>query len=166
MKIIKYLEAIFDAIMDALFFIAGVLLILIMLSVTMDVIMRYFLNRPQFWVGELSEYALLYITFTGTAWVLKKDAHVKIDILSTLLSPKKINILGLFASIICIFVCIVLIYYGVKVTWDHFARRVFLPTLMQFPKGPLLAIIPVGAFLLLIQFMRRISQLLREFKIR
>jgi len=155
MKLIKHLEAIFDAIVDAFAFLAGALVVLIMLFVSLDVIMRYFLNRPIFWVGELSEYALLYITFTGTAWVLKNDSHVKIDILIGWVNPKKRNIMDLSVSIICIFICVVLTYYGVKVAWDHFVRGVYNPALMSFPKAPLLAIIPIGSFLLLIQFIRR-----------
>ena len=134
---------------------SGILLVYVMLSVTLDVILRYFFNRPQFWVGELAEYSLLYITFAGTAWVLKRDSHVKIDILNTILSPRHLCILNFISGIIGIFVCSVLTYYGTKVTWDHFERGMYNPTLMEFPKGPLLLIIPVGTFLLLIEFIRR-----------
>lgn len=166
MKKRKQLEIIFDAIVDALAFFAGVLLVLLMLFVSADVVMRYFLNRPQFWVGELAEYALLYITFAGTAWVLKRDAHVKIDILGAVLSPKNINILDLISGVMGIFVCAVLTYYGAKVTWDHFERGVYNPTLMEFPKGPLLIIIPVGTFLLLIQFIRKTLAILADLRAR
>ena len=79
-KTIKYLEAIFDTIINISAIFAGVLIILIMLCVCVDVIMRYFFNSPLFWVVELGEYAMLYITFTGAAWLLKTDGHVTIDI--------------------------------------------------------------------------------------
>ena len=166
MKIGYHLDRFFDVVLRGLAGLSGVLLVYVMLSVTLDVIMRYFLNRPQFWVGELAEYALLYITFTGTAWVLKRDSHVKIDILYALLSQRHINILGLVSSIIGIFICAVLTYYGAKVTWDHFARGMYNPTLMEFPKGPLLIIIPIGTLLLMIQFIRRSFTLLTELRTR
>jgi C4-dicarboxylate transporter DctQ subunit len=105
MKIRNHFERFFDVTLSGLAGLSGILLVYVMLSVTLDVIMRYFLNKPQFWVGELSEYALLYITFTGTAWVLKRDSHVKIDILYAFLKQRQINILGLVSSIIGIFVC-------------------------------------------------------------
>jgi C4-dicarboxylate transporter DctQ subunit len=162
MKIINYLNAIFDGTVNALAIFAGVLLVLIMLAISMDVIMRYFLNQPQYWVGELSEYALLYITFTGAAWVLKNDGHVKIDILTNLLNVRKQRILNFFAGIICIFVCSVITYYGVKVSWDHFERGVYNPTLMSFPKAPLLGIIPLGTFLLLIQLIKIIGKIIKS----
>ena len=121
---------------------------------------------PQYWVGELAEYSLLYITFTGTAWVLRKDGHVKIDILMAHINPRKTQILEAIASVIGILVCALLTYYGVDVALDHMARGVYNPTLMEFPKGPLIAIIPIGAFLLFIQFIRRFFDLLKDLRMR
>lgn len=166
MKIRDHFDRFFDVILSGLAGLSGVLLVYVMLSVTLDVIMRYFLNKPQFWVGELAEYALLYITFTGTAWVLKRDSHVKIDILYAFLRQRHIHILGLVSSIIGIFICAVLTYYGTKVTWDHFERGIYNPTLMEFPKGPLLIIIPIGTLLLMIQFIRKSFALLTELRTR
>ena len=166
MKIGYHLDRFFDVVLRGLAGFSGVLLVYVMLSVTLDVIMRYFLNKPQFWVGELAEYALLYITFTGTAWVLKRDSHVKIDILYAFLSQRQINILALVSSTIGIFICAVLTYYGAKVTWDHFERGIYNPTLMEFPKGPLLIIIPIGTLLLMIQFIRKSFTLLTELRAR
>jgi len=166
MKIWNHFDRVLDAILSGLAGLSGALLVYVMLSVTLDVIMRYFLNKPQFWVGELAEYTLLYITFTGTAWVLKRDSHVKVDVLYALLKPKHINILELVSSIIGIFVCAVLTYYGTVVTWDHFQRGVYNPTLMEFPKGPLLMIIPIGTFLLMIQFIRKAFTTLGALKTR
>ena len=166
MKIGYHLDRFFDVILRGLAGLSGVLLVYVMLSVTLDVIMRYFLNKPQFWVGELAEYALLYITFTGTAWVLKRDSHVKIDILYAFLRQRHIHILGLVSSIIGIFICAVLTYYGTKVTLDHFERGIYNPTLMEFPKGPLLIIIPIGTLLLMIQFIKKSFALLTELRTR
>ena len=142
----------------------GVLVTLIMLSVSVDVIMRYFFNSPLFWVGELAEYAMLYITFTGTAWLLKKEGHVTIDILTVVIDSKTRNILGVITNILGVFISVFLTYYGAIVTWDHFLRSVYNPSLLQFPKAPLIAVIPFGSFLLLIQFMRKTLILLQDLK--
>jgi len=159
-------QRVFDGALGWLASLSGLLLVYVMLSITLDVVLRYFFNRPQFWVGELAEYSLLYITFAGAAWVLKKDAHVKIDILNTFLSPRYVRILDFASNIIGIFVCSVLTYYGVKVTWDQFARGMYNPTLMEFPRGPLLLIIPVGTFFLLMEFIRRALKNFKDFKTR
>jgi TRAP-type C4-dicarboxylate transport system permease small subunit len=156
MRQLKFAETIFEFAISAFLFISGVLLTLIILAVCTDVVMRYLFNRPIFWVAELSEYSLLYITFLGTAWLLKQGGHVKIDLFTSRLAPKKRERLAIVSGIIGIFISVVFTYYGFKVTWDLFERGVFNPTLLEFPKGPLIAVIPIGFFLLLIQFVRMI----------
>lgn len=154
MAIKKNFSGVFDAFLTSMAFLAGVLIILIMLSITMDVILRYFLDRPQFWVGELAEYSLLIITFIGTTWVLKKNGHVTVDVLGQVLKGRLKLIIDLVVCLICLIVCGILIYYGSLVAWDHHQRGIYNPTLLSIPKAPLLAIIPLGSLMLLIQLLR------------
>ena len=148
-------ESIFDAILNVFAFLSALLLAFIMLSICLEVIMRYFLNRPLVWVIEMSEYALLYITFLGTAWLLRREGHVTVDILLVRLNPKNQAALGFFSSIIGIIISLVFIWYGSDVAWDHYQRGVFKPTVLQFPTAPILAIIPIGSVILAMQFIRR-----------
>ena len=147
--------AIFDAILNVFAFLSALLLAFIMLSICLEVIMRYFLNRPLVWVIEMAEYALLYITFLGTAWLLRREGHVTVDILLVRLNPKNQAALGFFSSIIGIIISLVFIWYGSDVAWDHYQRGVFKPTVLQFPTAPILAIIPIGSVILAMQFIRR-----------
>jgi TRAP-type C4-dicarboxylate transport system permease small subunit len=91
---------ILDRIIDLCAFAAGLLLSFILISVCLEVVMRYFLNRPLQWVIELTEYALLYITFLGTAWLLKKDGHIAVDVMLFRLGPRAQAFLGVFSSAI------------------------------------------------------------------
>jgi TRAP-type C4-dicarboxylate transport system permease small subunit len=156
MKTLEYLGKLFDVITDALAFIAGVILILIMISVSLDVVMRYFLKAPMLWVDELSEYGLLYITFMGTAWLLKQEGHVAVDLIDNVVSLKGRKRLTIFSSVVGMFVCAVVTYFGVEVTWSLFARGIYNPTMLEIPRGVLVAVIPLGTFLLCVQFVRRI----------
>ena len=52
--------------------VAMVVLGLIIFSVCLEIIMRYFLNWPLVWVVELTEYGLLHVTFLGAAWLLRQ----------------------------------------------------------------------------------------------
>jgi TRAP-type C4-dicarboxylate transport system permease small subunit len=156
--------AIFDGILNGLAFLSALLLAFIMLSICLEVIMRYFLNRPLVWVIEITEYSLLYITFLGTAWLLRREGHVTVDILLVRLNPKTRAALGLFSSIIGIVISLVLIWYGSEVAWDHYQRGVFKPTVLQFPTAPILAIIPTGSVILAMQFIRRGYVFLRKWR--
>ncbi len=146
---------ILDKIIEIFAFIAGLILAFILLSVCLEVFMRYFLNRPLQWVVELTEYALLYITFLGAAWLLKRERHINVDIFLSLLSSRTRAGLKIFSSLIGIIVSFCLVWYGFAVSWEHFQDGIYNITLLEFPKAPLLAIIPIGSLILLAQFIRR-----------
>jgi TRAP-type C4-dicarboxylate transport system permease small subunit len=141
-----------------------VILMFLMLSVCADVILRYFFNRPQAWVVEISEYLLLYITFLGAAWVLKNEGHVIVDILIARVSPTTRLIFGIISSVIGTFVCLVVFWFGAVETLDIFKRGVANPSVLEFPKAPLVAIIPFGSFFFMIQFLRRAFGFLRSLR--
>lgn len=155
MKLLTKASTFFDSIMGLLAFLAAVLLVFTMLSVSYDVVMRYFLNRPTLWVQEIAEYSLLYITFLGVAWLLKKEGHVKMDLVISRLNPETQALLNVITSVICAVICALLVWYGVQVTWDSFQVGYRSGTELDIFRWPMDAIIPVGSFLLFIQFLRR-----------
>ncbi|MDP6179526.1 MAG: TRAP transporter small permease, partial [Desulfatiglandales bacterium] len=104
MNFLAKIGSILDKIIKFFSFLAGVILAFILLSVCLEVLMRYFLNRPLQWVVELTEYALLFITFLGTAWLLKREGHIKVDVFLTLFSPKAQAGLKIFSYLIGIIV--------------------------------------------------------------
>lgn len=151
----KKLMALFDHVVNGMIFLAGLILVFIMLSVCLEVILRYFLNRPQVWVTEVTEVLLLYITFLGTTWLLRQEGHVKVDILLNRLKPRILALLGIFSSAIGILVSITLTVSGFKLTWDYVQRGIYTPTAMEIPVWIIIVIIPVGSLMLLVQFIRR-----------
>lgn len=151
MSPLKSLESFFDRILGIFVAFACIILALVMLSVCLEVFLRYFLNRPQVWVVELSEYALLYITFLGAAWVLKGDGHVTVDLFTSLMRSKSRAVCLLASFIVCFMVSIFLAVYGIRVTWDHFSQGIYNPTILEMPKAAILLVIPLGGITLFIQ---------------
>jgi TRAP-type C4-dicarboxylate transport system permease small subunit len=151
----KKLMALFDHVVDGMIFLAGLILVFIMLSVCLEVILRYFLNCPQVWVTEVTEVLLLYITFLGTTWLLRQEGHVKVDIILNRLKPRMLALLGIFSSAIGILVSITLTVSGFQLTWDYVQRGIYTPTAMEIPVSIIIVIIPVGSLMLLLQFVRR-----------
>lgn len=141
--------------MNGMIFLAGLLLIFIMLSVCMDVIMRYFMNRPQIWVTEVIECLLLYVTFLGSPWLLREEGHISVDVLVNRVGPKTGALLGIISSVIGLFVSCTLAVYGFRLTWDFFQRNIYTPTAMEIPVSAIIVIIPVGSLVLFFQFARR-----------
>ncbi len=155
LKLLRKLTVFFDRTLDVLVFVACVILAFVALSIGLEVFMRYFLGRPLIWVVEISEYSLLFITFLGTAWLLRREGHVSLDFVVTRLKPKNQALLNIFTSILGTMVCLVLVWYSARITWYNFQAGTYLETLLEPSKAAILAVIPLGSFLLFIQFLRR-----------
>ena len=126
---------------------------LIIFSVCLEIIMRYFFNRPLSWVVELTEYGLLYITFLGAAWLLRTGGHVRVDIIVNFMSERWRKRCAVFSSAVGLVVSLVLTVFGVVVTYDHLVRGIYKPTILEFPTGVVLAVVPLGSLFLSARFL-------------
>lgn len=57
----------------------AVLLVVMVVSVSSAVFFRYVLNAPLPWPEELSRFALVWMTFVGSALAMKRKGHVLVD---------------------------------------------------------------------------------------
>lgn len=164
MKVLGRFNSFFDRVIDVMFYIASGVILVIFFSIGTEIFMRYFLNRPQIWPVEITEYAMLYLTFLGAAWLLREEGHVKLDVLFVLLKPRNQALLNSLTSILGIIVFSVLLFYGTWGTWLHYQKGLRTFSVMELLKWPFLIVIPFGSLLLLIQFIRRTYSYWEEFK--
>lgn len=155
MKLLRKFDPFLDRLNHCLAWMAGILLIYAMLSVTYNVFSRYFFDRPVVWVLEISEYCLLYIVFLGAAFLLQNEGHVRVDLLLNRLRPVAQARLNAITSIAGAIVCLILTIYGARITWDAFINHVPTMEFLKMPYFIILIIIPIGSFLLTVQFLRR-----------
>ena len=161
---LKKVGNIFNHCNRALALVAGVVTVFVMLAINYEVFMRYFLNRPTLWTLEISEYSLVYITFLGAAWVLRKDGHVKIDLLVRVLKPRSQIILNIITSIMGAGLGIIFTWYSAQITWGSFRTNYVSVSDLEFPLFLVQLVIPIGCFLLFVQFLRNIIGFLSEWK--
>ena len=164
MNFLSRIEIIFDRLIGFLARCASFLFLGVMLIVCLEIFMRYFLNRPQTWVVEIAEFSILFITFLSIAWLLREEAHVKIEMLLGFLSSKNQALLNFITSIIGSATCLVLAAYGVQATWIAFKLGRTTRTAMMVKQWPLLVIMPIGFFLLFFQFIRRTRDYYKEWE--
>ena len=138
--------------------IGALCVIFMMLAISYAVILRYLWGQPVAWVVEISSYLMLYITFLGTAWLLRKDGHVEVDLFLGNVKPrvragfKAITYLG--GAV----VGFVLFWKGLLVTIDSYQRGVTVIGILNTPQFLLVGIIPVGGALLLLEFILKIRR--------
>lgn len=131
---------------------AAAILIFMTLMICYSVIMRYFFRMPLGWSNEIAEYALLYITFLGATWLLKKDGHVRVDLLLNSVGEVWRALLNAWTSLLAIAICLLITYHGTLSTIEHYQRGIPVIQSLVIAKYLLLLIIPVGTFMLLLQF--------------
>lgn len=164
MKLLRKAIYIFDRIIDIAAFFASGLIIFSMIIVCFEVLMRYFLNRPTIWVVEIAEYCILFITFLATAWVLKRESHVQVDLVLNALNPRSQTLLNIITSIIGAMICLIIMWYGIRVTGQYFEIGLPAPTELRTPRCIITAIIPIGSFLLFVQFVIRTHRHLEKWR--
>jgi C4-dicarboxylate transporter DctQ subunit len=147
---------IFDKINNGLIYFNGVLMFSVMIFVTLDIILRNLFNFPIEYLDEFSGYSIVYMCFLGVAWVLRREGHVSVDIVIDHLSPRSRTIQKIVVSIFLAMMCLILTYFGAGATYDVYTRGKYIDIGINVPVFPLLVVMPLGFFLLFIQFLRRI----------
>lgn len=144
-----------DKLLGIMVFFAGMLLLFVTFSISYTIFSRITGLSSPLWVLQYNEYALLWITFLGTAWVLKRNKHVSIDLVTGRLSQKKQSWFRLFHSLLGMVLCLVFLWYGAWVTIEQFQRGVVDVQAVDVPKYLILMVIPIGFLALVLQFVRQ-----------
>lgn len=64
---------------------SGLATLALAVLISFDVLMRYFLNRPQLIVDEVGPYLLLLVIFGAAAQTFRIGGHVRVDLITSLL---------------------------------------------------------------------------------
>lgn len=155
-------KTVFDRVLNVLGVAAGVLVALMMLEVSVDVFMRYFLNRPISWTIEFNQYAMIFVLYLGVAWVLRDKGHVVMDIVIIRMNHKYRKLTDSITSIMAAIVCFIITWYGVLVNVDYFQTGYMYGEVLNIPAFSLQFIVPLGMFLLTIQFLRQAYGYMRK----
>jgi TRAP-type C4-dicarboxylate transport system permease small subunit len=146
------LDLFLDRLHIALAWLAAAAILFMMLAISYAVMMRYAWNKPVPWIVEISSYLMLYITFLGTAWLQRKGGHVEVDLLTGRFKPRIRAAFRTVTSLAGAVVGFVLAWKGSLVTVDYFQRDVTAIGILNTPQFLLMGIIPIGGFLLLVEF--------------
>ena len=124
--------------------IAGFSLLAMTLMVTMDVTLRYGFNAPTKWANEFSAYLAVLVIFLGISYVLRENAHIRVDVVVRKLPRRAQDWIRVITSVILLGYIIILFH----LTWDvlvmNFAINKSSFTAMDVPIWPIQAFIPLG----------------------
>jgi len=145
---------IFDRVIDVMAALAAVILVFICAAVCYTIGMRFLFTKTTIWIMQTTEYALLWIVFLATTWLLREGGHITTDIITVHLKDKTKGYLECVMFVIAGLACAVMVYFGVVHVCDCIAGGVTDVRAVTVPKSAVFFIIPTGFALLTIQFFR------------
>ena len=146
---------IFNRILDIGRILGMGMIIFSMLAICVHVAMRYIFNYPINWVIDVSTIFIFLMTFLGSAWLLREEGHVSLDLLLSHITSRNWVLIQFINSLLCAAVCAVITGYGVVETVSIWKLDIYMDMPLAPPKWPIIIIVPLGCFLLFIQFLRR-----------
>ena len=144
----------FDRTIDFMALLAGVILVFITAAVCYTIGMRYLFTKTTIWIMPTTEYALLWIVFLATTWLLREGGHITTDIIYVHLNEKTKRYLNGIMFVIGGLACAVMVFFGILYMYDCMVGRVTDVRAVTVPKAAVFMIIPLGSILLTIQFFR------------
>lgn len=150
----KTLKSIFDvveAISEKTGRLAGYVVVVMMFITAVDVVARYVFNRPLLWGWLLNRQLFgVFILFAGV-YTMLKGGHIRIEILYDHFPPKVKFIARLIAVAAFISFMGVLVWQGSWMGWNSLRMGELAPGAFRIPLYPLKLLIPVVAFLFLLE---------------
>ncbi len=116
-----------------------------------EILVRFVFNKPTIWANEAVVYLSAIGYLLGGAYSLYYRAHVSVDILYLRFSPRVRAILNVITFFFILIYLGALIWMGSIYAWESLKVREATGSPWNPPIYPLKIVIPVGAFILLIQ---------------
>jgi C4-dicarboxylate transporter, DctQ subunit len=123
-------------------------------AVSYEVVMRYAFNRPTVWAVDLAAFALLWITFLTSPWLVRNNGHITIEFFIALLKPTYRLTLRAITFLLAAGISTLLFWESLNATLQAFQRGVLTVGSWEVPRGFVWMIMPLGSFFLIVEFLR------------
>ncbi len=159
----KYLIKVLNSFSDKIGLISSFLILILIILVSLSVILRYVFSIGFVWLQDLYIWIHAIFILLGISYTLKKDEHVRIDLLYRSWSKKTKNIINFVGILIF---GVPLTYFLIKNGSDYFIRSYNLNESSKESGGlPNIFILKFFIFFLgLLMFLEIIRQILNFFK--
>ena len=157
------LSAAYGRLLDA-FALAGCgVLFLLMVMICADVLLRNVAIIPGLdglsWSNELSESMLYLLTMLAAPWLLRRGAHVRVDILLRAIPARAAWYCEWLADTIAFACCVVMVVYGTRSAIASFMSDSLSIKTLILPEWWLLAPLPAAFALLAVECLFRMRRL-------
>ncbi|WP_137701590.1 TRAP transporter small permease [Marimonas lutisalis] len=144
----------YTALLYAMAFVAGAMLIWLMVSVIVSVLMRNMGLQPYAWLFTSAEYGLLYMTMLGAPWLVRDKGHVHIELVTAALPEATRRVVSRAVALACVVVCVILTWKGLDLFLTNIERSDYDVRAYYFPRWILTISFPLSFGLMAVEFSR------------
>lgn len=144
------------------YIVACAALVVMTFSVAYEVCMRYVFKRPTIWSFEICSYLFIAMVLLAAAHVHRVDRHIKMEYLSNVLSVRATAWNRLFASILGVFYCALVVWKGGEfaMTGYHYHSA----SILAAPLFPTMVMVPIGFLLWGLQYLVKIGEAIQTLR--
>lgn len=162
-NIIETLQAAVGRLYDFLMVLACLLLLMIVGSITLDVLLRNLaiqgLPRGFPASNDISEYALYFCTLLAAPWLLRAGQHIRVDIVLRAVPAKLAWACEWLSDVMALTGCVVVAWIGVVMAYRSYASGAIQIKSIVIPEWWVMAPLPVAFALLAVEFAFRMRRL-------
>jgi len=107
------------------------------------------------WLYEAVEYALYFGVFIGAPWVLHQGAHVKVDVVTSALSPRAAVRVERSMDLVGALICTALFVYGIRIALWEYEDGTMPDKDLRIATWTMMAVFAFSFLLLTIEFLLR-----------
>ena len=136
--------------------------VLITLAATCySVFMRYVVGTPVTWIDELSGYLVVAIVMFGAAEALRRDDHIQVDLLTSRLTGRSLEVMRVLWMLLVIVFTAVLLFSAWRAVAFSYNFGLYSDGYLEMPLWKPQSLLVVGSALILLASLAKISRALR-----
>lgn len=152
------LKQIFDNLEEYILMLLFPVMVIVVFVATM---LRYLTDFPLPWSAEVARYVMVWLAYIGASLAIKKNAHLGVEIVVSLLPAELQKFFGYLRTALIILFNILVIYFTFQIIENQIATGQLSPAL-RIPIYWAYIAIPIGAALMIIRSIQAVLVPVKE----
>jgi len=144
----------YDALVYGMALVAAFLMAAMMVTITLDVVLRNLGYQSSAHFFTFTEYALLIVPCLGAPWLAREKGHIYVEILLMSLPLRVRRAMTVAIGLVCVAVCLTVAWFGLQVTLNDYLQSEKDVRSMDFPRWMVVGFIPLSFLMMAIEFVR------------
>jgi len=151
---LKRIDHIHRRLLEFLAYLAAFCILFVLVVVICDVAYRSLGFGSIIWAGAASEYALLYTVTLASPLLVREKGHIMVESIVDLFPSNLRRFAEKFSCSLCLFLCIVLMYYFAISGWESYRWDEIDMRAINIPRWLMYLPFPIMFFLSAVEFAR------------